>query len=248
VIPRTERPSHEPIFNVPGGVLALLAVMVAVHLGRQLLSETADDDLLLALAFIPARYGGGAFSGPGNTVSTWLSPITHVFVHGDAIHLIVNGASMLAFGSVVERRMGVVRFLAFTIFSGVMGALLFALANLGEPSPMIGASGAIAGMMAAALRLIFSAIDTAPPGLAGEFVRQTPQNIALKPLGLALQDRRLQSATAVWLAINLLAIFGLGGLAPGASIAWEAHLGGYFAGLLCLGMFDRPPRQAVASA
>jgi membrane associated rhomboid family serine protease len=231
-------PSQEPIFNVPGVVVALLAVMVAVHLGRQLLSETTDDWLVLALALIPARYDGAMMLLPGKVLAAWTSPITHMFVHGDMTHLILNGASLLAFGGVIARRLPVLQFLLFALFVGLCGALAFFLANPGEPAPMIGASGAISGLMAAALRLMFGAIDQGSEGQAGEVLRHHTGEIKLMSLTTTLQDRRIQTATLVWLMINGFAAFGLG--TPGASgaIAWEAHVGGYFAGLLALGAFD----------
>jgi membrane associated rhomboid family serine protease len=57
------------------------------------------------------------------------------------------------------------------------------------------------------------------------------------PLATALRDRRVQLVTAVFLAGNVLAVFGLGGVSD-TGIAWEAHIGGYFAGLLSFGFFD----------
>lgn len=231
--------THEPIFNVPGVVVALLAVMVAVHLGRQALSESADDWLVLALALIPARYDGAMQLLPGKVIAAWTSPLTHMFVHGDITHLILNGASLLAFGGVIARRLPIPQFLLFALVCGLCGAFAFYLANPGEPSPMIGASGAISGLMAATLRLMFGAIDQARDGEAGQVLRWHTSEIKLNSLAATLQDRRIQTATLIWLMINGFAAFGLG--MPGASgaIAWEAHVGGYVAGLLALGAFDR---------
>jgi membrane associated rhomboid family serine protease len=231
-------PSHEPIFNVPNVVVAVLAVMVVVHLGRQMLSEAADDWLVLALALIPARYDGAMMLLPGKVLAAWTSPITHMFVHGDITHLILNGASLLAFGGVIARRLPVLQFLLFTLVCGLVAAFAFYLANPGEPAPMIGASGAISGLMAAALRLMFGAIDQASEGQAGEVLRHHTNEIKLKTLAATLQDRRIQTATLVWLMINGFAAFGLGTPGTSGGIAWEAHLGGYFAGLLSLGAFD----------
>jgi membrane associated rhomboid family serine protease len=234
-------PRHQPVFNAPTVVVALLAVMVAIHLGRFILSEAADDWLVLALALIPARYDGAMMLLPGKMLAAWTSPITHMFVHGDMAHLILNGASLLAFGGLIARRLSVGRFLGLSLVSGLCGALAFYLANPGEPSPMIGASGAIAGMMAASLRLMFGAIDQASEGHAGEVLRHHTRDIHVKSLTATLLDRRIQTATFVWLLINGFAAFGLGTPGESGGIAWEAHLGGYFAGLLALGAFDTKP-------
>jgi len=248
-----ERP-REPIFNVPAVVTVLLAVLVAIHLGRSFLDPATGEWLVLALAFVPDRYFGHASQWPGGIVSAWTSPLTHMLVHGDWTHLALNAASLLAFGGIVARRIPALRLLLFTVFSGLMGAAAFLALNRNVDAPMIGASGAIAGLMAASLRLLFSAIDQAPPGSAGELVRRRPDLIQLAGLKTALRDPRLRSTTAMWLVLNVLAAYGLG--TPGASgpIAWEAHIGGYLAGLLGYGWFDAvaphgpPPSQRKNSA
>ena len=223
----------------------MLGVMVLLHLARQGLSDANDDWLVLALAFIPDRYAAHPLAWPGGALSAWSSPITHMAVHGDATHLALNGASLAAFGGLIARRLGVWRFAAFTLICGLAGAFLFLVIEWGIKSPMIGASGAIAGMMAAALRLLFSAVDTAPPGRAGDLIRRAPQQVALAPLPHALTDRRLQTATGIWLLINALAAYGLATPAQAGIVAWEAHIGGFFAGLLALDVLDNGPRQGA---
>ena len=229
---------HEPMFNVPTSVVAMLAVLAAVHGAREFLSDETDTFVVLALAFIPDRYGAHPLAWPGGVLSAWASPITHMAVHGDLTHLGLNAASLAAFGGLVARRIGSLRFVLFTAFCGVVGALTFAAFNPTAQSPLIGASGAIAGMMAVSLRILFSVIDAVPARFAGALIRTAPDRIPLKPLALALSDKRLIVATSVWLLINLLAAFGLGTPSQAGVVAWEAHLGGYFAGLLAFNAFD----------
>lgn len=238
---------REPVFNVPGVVTALLAIMIAIQLARELLDEQTSDWLTLALAFVPDRYMGHAAQWPGGPVSAWITPVTHMLVHGDWTHLALNGASLLAFGGIVARRIPAGRFLAFAVFTGLCGAGLFLVLNRTVEAPMVGASGAIAGLMAAALRLLFSAIDAAPPGGAGELIRHRPDLIPLAPLRRALTDARMRSATAMWILMNALAVYGLGTPQVAGAIAWEAHIGGYLAGLLAYGWFD-PVTKAEPSA
>ena len=241
-------PRREPMFNVPGVVLAMLAVMLIVHASRQFLSVENVQLVILALAFIPDRYSAHPLDWPGGALAAWTSPITHMAVHGDWGHLALNGASLAAFGGLVARRIGAWRFFLFTMVCGIAGAFAFAALNVGVQAPLIGASGAISGMMAASLRIVFSAIDSAPDGSAGALIRRAPHLIAVKSLSQTLQDRRLQVATGVWLFINLLAAYGLGTPAQAGVVAWEAHLGGYFAGLLLFGLFDvsRPQTAVMA--
>jgi membrane associated rhomboid family serine protease len=229
--------SHrEPIFNVPGVVLVLLASFFAVHVMRWTLSPDQDAWWTAALAFIPARCCGLAGDLPGGEVATVTSYVTHLFVHGDLTHLLINSAWMLAFGTPVARRIESVRFLAFFAFTGIAGALLYLIVNGGVLTLMVGASGAISGLMGAAFRFVFRGL--AERG-AWAFVASAP-HIPLTTLGAALRDRRIVIAVAVWTIVNIvLALGALNGLTEAAGIAWEAHLGGFFTGFLLFGLFDR---------
>ena len=231
---------REPVFNIPGIVTAMLGLIVIIHVAREVLNEADDNFFVLAMAFIPDRYTAHPLDWPGGAVSAWLSPVTHMLLHGDATHLALNGASLAAFGAIIARRVGTLRFLLFTIVCGVAGAFTFLAFNWGVQAPLIGASGAIAGMMAVALRLLFSAIDVSPNGFAGDLIRRAPQMVPMKTLRETLLDRRMQSATAIWLLINLLAAYGMATPAQAGVVAWEAHIGGYFVGLFMFGLFDRP--------
>jgi membrane associated rhomboid family serine protease len=228
----------EPVFNVPAPITVMVGVLVAIHAARQLLSLPDDNWLILALAFIPDRYAAAPMAWPGGELSTWTSPFTYMLLHGDWVHLFVNALSLMAFGGILARRLGAIRFVLFTLATGLTGALVFAVANPGLAVPVMGASGATAGMMAGALRLLFSAIDRLPKSQIFDAISQFPQRIPLKPLSSVFTDRRLLGATAIWFAINALGAFGLGAPGQGGPIAWEAHVGGYLMGLFSLNLFD----------
>lgn len=234
---------HEPMFNVQSSVLAVLAAMVAVHLVRTGLSADWDTWLTLALAFIPARYSGFAAMLPGGDTATVTSFVTHTMVHGDWVHLGLNAAWLVAFGGAVANRIGSVRFLLFFCLCAVAGAATFLAFNPGAMVPMIGASGAISGLMGATMRFLFTAVDGR--GLAA--LREDPRSAPLMPLGAALTDKRVMVVTAVFLVANILAVFGLGSVGE-SGIAWEAHIGGYFAGLLTFGFFDAVQTDNSSSA
>jgi membrane associated rhomboid family serine protease len=234
---------HEPIFNVPGVVLALLALCSAVHLVRWLLPADEDAWLTAALAFIPMRLLPGlAPQLPGGDLATVTSFLTHLFVHGDTTHLIVNMAWLMAFGSPVARRMDAARFIAFFVLCGVAGALFYVLVNGRVLTLVVGASGAISGLMGGAMRFFFRGLGPGPALAVG-----TP--LALAPrLSLAetLRDRRILLAVSGWTILNVVFAWGAAGLTDAAGIAWEAHVGGFYAGLLCFGLFDQQrPREAV---
>jgi membrane associated rhomboid family serine protease len=216
-------------------VVWLIGGFVAVHLLRWLLPEEPSAWITLVLAFIPARLSALATDLPGGEIATYTSFITHLFVHGDLTHLAINAAWLLAFGSPVARRMNAARFLTFFFLCGIAGALFFVLVEGPVESLMVGASGAISGLMGAAFRFLF---QTGPDG------RPLTFKVGARPpplLGLmqTLQDRRVVLAIAGWTVLNVLLALGATGLTDAAGIAWEAHLGGFYAGLLIFGLFDQ---------
>lgn len=226
---------RQPIFNAPAVVVALLAAFVAVHLVRSFLSEAADERLIQLWAFDPARLRGDGLPAPaGGLVATVSQFVTHVFTHGDLAHLLINSAWFLAFATPVARRIGHMRFLAFFLLCGVGGALLYLPFN---EAPMVGASGAVSGLMGAAMRFLFVPLSERNiDALAGEG-HQPP----LMSLAAALRDKRVIVVVAVWTLLNLVFAWAAPYLLGERNIAWEAHIGGFFTGLLTFGWFDPIP-------
>lgn len=231
---------REPIFNVPGVVLALLLSFAAVHLVRWALPPEQDAWLTAALAFIPARVGDMGADLPGGRVAIITAYVTHQFVHGDLAHLIINSAWLLAFGTPVARRTDAARFLVFFLLCGVAGALLYLAVNGPVPILVVGASGAISGLMGAGFRFLFRSGED-----GGRLVLADASMAPLMPLRRTVRDRRIMTAVVGWTVLNVLLAWGAAGLTESAGIAWEAHLGGFYAGLLLYGFFDRPPAAAI---
>ncbi len=221
----------QPVFNAPGVVLGIIAILVVMHAVLEVLSDAWAEWLVLVLAFIPARYSGEAY--PGGSIATLTSFGSHMLVHGDWMHLILNCAWMLAFGTIVARRIGGARFLALGLLTGIAGAALFLALNIGLRAPMVGISGAVSGLMGAAMRFIFRPTT----GLDGE---QSP----LMTFRELLSDRRAMTWIVIWVAMNLVFGLLLGTMLSVGGIAWEAHLGGFAAGLVLIGWLDRPGRVA----
>lgn len=230
---------REPAFNAPSAVLWLLAIFAAVHVARSFISESADIDVLLRFAFIPARFDAASrfaadmLGGEGAKVWTF---VTYAFLHGDWTHLLVNSVWMLAFGSAVAWRFGTGRFLLFSAITAAAGAATHLAFHFGTPAPVVGASAAISGHMAAAARFIFEA-----GGPLGAF-RQNGRGAFMapaEPLGRAIRRPQVIVFLAVWFGMNIL--FGLSGVPigeEGATVAWEAHIGGFLAGLALFPLFD----------
>ena len=225
--------ASEPIFNVPRAVVLAIGLMAGVQIARDLLPDEADVTFLLALAFIPARYAGSALELPGGYLTAVTSFVTYMVVHAGWVHLLVNAMWMLAFGTAVARRIGRWNFYAFSILCGIAGALLHLAFHWGDLAPVVGASAAISGQMAGALRFVFGAKRN-PWEQTPDFV-----NAPLATLGETFKNPRIVTFLVLWVALNVY--FGLSAvMVRGAegNIAWEAHIGGFLCGLLLFGFFD----------
>jgi membrane associated rhomboid family serine protease len=227
----------EPIFNVPPIVTATLAVLVAVHAVRGLvLSPEADKLFLLLFAFIPARYDGGVLDYPGGFAADLWSFVTYAFIHGGLAHLGFNAVWFLAFASAVARRFGTPRFVLFFAVTSAAGAAMHLATHTGDRALMVGASAAISGFMAAAMRFAFQS-----GGPLGFFGRHDDQSYRVEAASLAasLRDPRIVAFLGVWFGLNLLLGSGIVAIGDGDDpIAWQAHIGGFLAGLIGFSAFD----------
>lgn len=237
---------REPLFNIPSVIVTLLAVLALIHGVRtMLLSDDQHIWVLLNFAFIPARYDASVVLGgvlPGGFGADVWTFVTYSLLHGSWMHLGVNGVWLLAFGSAVARRFGLLRFLSFFAVTAAAGAAMHLLTNAGSQAPMIGASAAISGAMAAAMRFAFQ--RGGPLGsLRGD--DDAAFRVPAIPLSGVLSDARVLVFLAVWFGINIL--FGLGSQSITGGdevVAWQAHIGGFLAGLLLFSWFD--PRHGPA--
>src|SRR5262245_11543189 len=205
----------EPAFNLPTVVVALIALCTLVHLLRvYAISAQQDFGLLLRTAFIPIRYSGQF----DLDIYAFTSPVTYSLLHGSVMHLAINMIWLAAFGSPLANRIGAPCFLLFWLFTAASAALMHYVFHMTDHAPVVGASGAISGMMGAAARFGFR-VDRRSnrPMFVGE----------LMPVSAVFKSRTTVTFLAVWMIINLVA--GVSGFVPGADspIAWEAHVGGF---------------------
>lgn len=242
-------PPPEPIFNLPKVVSGLALLLIGIHVvDAFLLSRSLRIEVLLAYGFLPARYLPDAvtlYQLPGGEGAKVWSFLTYAFLHGGWAHLFINVLWMAVFGSAVARRFGTTRFLLLSAVCAIAGAGLHLGLHFGETVPMIGASAAISGQMAAATRFVF---DMGGPLGA---MRRTDDLAYRRPassLSATLSNPRVAMFMLVWFGINLL--FGLVSLpiaGEGGSIAWEAHIGGFVAGFALFSLFDPVPRRRRGS-
>jgi len=205
---------------------------------------------VLWFAFIPARYETAVVAYPGGLGADIWTFVTYALIHADVTHLALNGVWLLAFASPVARRFGTLRVIAFFIVTAAAGALAHLATHPGDRALMVGASAAISGFMAAAIRFAFQ--RGGPLGLLGGSRDEPAYRVKAAPLTAALRDSRILIFLAAWFGINVLFGVGLVPVAGGEqSIAWQAHIGGFLAGLLGFAVFDpvdnaAPPTEDTA--
>jgi membrane associated rhomboid family serine protease len=237
-----DQPRRERILNVPAAVVALLAVFALVQaLLMFVLTAEQTTEFLLLFAFIPARYDASVLpdvAWPGGWAADIWTFVTYALIHADLSHLIFNAVWFLAFGSPVAQRFGSLRFMAFMALTAAAGAAVHLVTHFGELLPMVGASAAISGAMAAATRFVFQR------GGPLELWRDRAQAslVPAAPLAASLRDPRVLAFLLVWFGVNILfGVFSLGLPGVEQAIAWQAHIGGFLAGLLAFAAFDPVP-------
>ncbi len=260
------RGRKEKIFNLPPAVLWIAVLLIAIEGLTQLISPEAYFWVLQHFAFVPGRFTyefdpqrvAEAFSviagsteiqaeqarfflGDGRPL--WWTVLTYAFLHGGWLHVGMNIIWFAAFGSAVARRFGTPRFLLFCAAAAVAGALAHYLTHMADLEPVVGASAAVSGVMAAAVRFVFQ--PGAPLDESLGFTDRVDEAIAYRLPALPLKDI-LSSRSAIsflffWFLINFLS-----GALPvpvgieNAAVAWQAHIGGFLAGLLAFRWFDPP--------
>ncbi len=197
------------LIRTPWATYAIIGTNVLVHLIATWNSNFAiPSEIARTLGFVPASFGN---------LSTSHRLVTCVFLHGDLIHLSGNMLFLLVFGQRVESEFGAINFLAFYMTAGVTGCLAHAIVESESTEPLIGASGAISGVLGAFL-------------IANPRARIT---LVLDPT-LIYFLRRLTVRLPAWLFLLGWFLLQLGlALKPQAShIAFWAHVGGCAGGVI----------------
>jgi membrane associated rhomboid family serine protease len=239
-------PPREPILTLPGALTAYVLLLAVIHL-RVLLPPELENWTIDVFGFIPKRYDSTllAIDFPGGEGAKIWTFVTYSLLHANLSHIGFNVLWLLPFGSALARRFGAIRFFLFMAVTAAAGALAHLVTHEHAVAPMIGASASVSGTMAAAIRFAFVR------GSFLSFNRGDADAAARVPalsLMRALRNGRVLGFLGIWFAVNI--IFGVGSLAigaEGASVAWQAHIGGFLAGLLLFSLFD-PVRRAATYA
>jgi membrane associated rhomboid family serine protease len=216
----------QPVFNAPVSVMALIGFLVAVHAVLFVGGENWQIWALYAFAFIPARFGSEPYPTiPGS--QAW-SFITYAFLHGGWMHLLFNCLWLLVFGTPVARYLGNIQFYVLCAVAAVGGACASLALHWGEGIIMVGASGAVSGLLSAAIPIMYG--------------RRVPGGARPLSPGELIGSRRALGFMAIWLAVTLFS--GASGWTGNSfmdegGIAWEAHLGGFVAGIVAFYLLAR---------
>jgi membrane associated rhomboid family serine protease len=209
-----------PTRTTPLLTYLIIAVNALVFFHQATLGPYAEKLFVLHYGLVPALLSEHHF----------ITPLTSMFMHGGVLHLLLNMWSLYIFGDNVEDAIGRPRFLMFYLGSGLAAAAAQYWVGPTSTIPMIGASGAIAGVMAAYLRLFPRArVVTLIPLFVFFFTREIPAVVFI----------------VFWFVVQLISGVGSLGVDAGqGGVAFFAHIGGFLAGLLLIGSL-LPARNAT---
>jgi len=200
---------HNPRTRFPAVTLFLIAANVVVYLFEWQIGPRATRDLVLAAGAIPYEIVNWIDVPPRDLLPLPGSIFTSMFLHGGWMHLIGNMWFLWIFGDNVEERLGTIRFVIFYFVVGVVGALAQAFSLPDSQAPMIGASGAIAGVLGGYVML---------------FPRAKVVTFVAIPLLWHIRDVPAWIFLGIWFIGQFL-------IGANSGVAWMAHVGGFLAGL-----------------
>jgi membrane associated rhomboid family serine protease len=211
-----DNPTHiTPLFTWLFMVLCILAFLWQLSLG------VYGQNAVYSLGMIPAvLFDIRQLPHELAVVPAWATLFTSMFLHGSWMHLIGNMLYLFIFGNNVEDAMGHGKFIVFYLVCGVAAALAQAIPDPQSTIPMIGASGAISGVL-------------------GAYVLLYPHARILVwiPLGFYMHTTRIKAVwvLGIWFGMQLLSTLMSGGQQGG--IAFGAHIGGFIAGMALVPLF-----------
>jgi membrane associated rhomboid family serine protease len=205
----------------------LIAINVLVFVWQDSLSEAELVSVALSGGLVPRVIVGGAPLPPAlMELPVEVTFITYMFLHGDWWHLLGNMLFLWVFGDNVEDAMGSFRFILFYLFCGVLAGVAHAVAFPVSDGPLIGASGAIGGVVGAYLVL---------------YPRVKMWVLAFARIPIKVPAYLVVGA---WLAFQILSLF----IQADSNTAWWAHIGGFAAGVVLVLIFRRPGQKLFAGA
>ena len=213
---------YNPTSRHPYVTLTIIVTCVLIFIWQLSLDPGRGQLIVQVFGFIPALlFGQGDFGLGSHPIPPWATLITSMFLHGGLMHLAGNMLYLWIFGNNIEDVMGHGRFIVFYLLCGLAAAMTQALPDMESTIPMIGASGAISGILGAYLIL---------------FPKTKVQVII--PLGFFMM-RTIPAGWLLGLWIAFQIISGMSSDVAGGGIAWWAHVGGFVAGMALIYPFTR---------
>ena len=204
-------------------IATILILALNIYIFYLQLTAGSIEQFIYTWGFIPARLAP-------DSPDSWLTVTTSMFLHGGFLHIISNMLFLWVFADNVEDALGSFKFLVFYLFSGIAATLTQYAFDPGSTIPMIGASGAVAGVLAAYWKLYpRSKIHT------------------LIPIGFFITSADFPASIMIglWFVIQLFSgyeAFNVENTSTGG-IAFFAHIGGFLAGLILISTFFKVRRR-----
>ena len=225
---------HNHTRRTPVVTWGLIAINVLIFAGSMTFGSSEAEALVMRFGVIPDVLVHGNWGLPrdgGGALGSWVTPVTSMFLHGGVFHLGFNMLFLHVFGDNVEDVLGRGRFVLFYGVCGLGAVAGQVLVDTNSMVPMIGASGAISGVLAGYMMLFPHA-----------------RIVTLVPIFIFIRIMEIPAGIFIFLWFILQLVLGylsLGIIAEGGSgVAWFAHIGGFLAGLVCIRLFYRKPRAS----
>jgi membrane associated rhomboid family serine protease len=210
----------------------LIAANVLIFVGSLSAGASGAEGFVMRFGVIPDVIVNGSWTLPrssGGALGSWVTPFTSMFLHGGVLHLGSNMLFLHVFGDNVEDALGRGRFVLFYLLCGLGAVVGQVLVDPTSMVPMIGASGAISGVLAGYVTLFPHArVVTLIPIFIFIHFMEVPAGIFI----------------VLWFLLQLVqGYLSLGMIAEGAGgVAWFAHIGGFLAGLVCIRVLYKKPK------
>jgi membrane associated rhomboid family serine protease len=218
-------PLHDdnPTERTPFLTIAFIVSCTLVFIYQAALPPQEGEIFIFQYGAIPALLFGVADlpATMSMTIPAYATLVTSMFLHGGWMHLLGNMLYLWVFGNNVEDVMGHPRFVIFYLTCGVLAALSHAITDPSSTIPMVGASGAISGVLGAYILLFPRA------------------HVLVFMPGIGMTRIAAGIVLGMWFFMQLLS----GGMSmgsPGGGVAFFAHIGGFVAGMVLIGLFKRP--------
>jgi membrane associated rhomboid family serine protease len=217
---------ENPTNRYPAATVLIICVNVLIFLTQAIMTREAEWLFVHRYGAIPLALVSGQDPFPSDTIPLYATTVTSLFLHGGILHLAGNMLYLWIFGNNIEDVLGHVRFIIFYLLCGIVATLIYAFFHAGSTAPLIGASGAIAGVM-------------------GAYIYLFPQARVLTLILIIIYPVLIWLPAIIVLGLWLLFQFLNAGGSGETGVAWTAHIAGFFCGMILIRiMVGKPPPRA----